>query len=276
MEDIELVGLLNRFACLVIGTLLIGGCAADREEPTRAAAATGSGVSARTDDAGGPARRPAAVTVHAEDPALARWSGRGFSIATVRRGRSVLMRRSPGGPVFERLGPRTEFDSPRSVGVVARRGRWLGVSVPELPNGRLGWIDARSPALLASYTTLSIRADLSERTVELRSGRRILRRFRVAIGRADNPTPSGRFAVTDMIDARPYGGTYGCCIVALSGHQPKLPPGWPGGDRLALHGTRASGSVGRAASTGCLRARDHNLRAVVARLPLGAPVFIRA
>lgn len=266
----------GRLACLALAAVLAGGCAADREEPKRTGAATVSAAPEPAQANGSSRQQPQARVARVEDPALARWSGPGFSIATVRRGRSVLMRRSPGGSVLARLGPRTEFKSPRSFGVVARRGRWLGVSAPELRNGRLGWVDGRSLALRPSYTTLSLRADLSRRSVELRSGKRTLRRFRVAIGRPDNPTPSGRFAVTDVIDARPYGGTYGCCIVALSGHQPRLPPGWPGGDRLALHGTRASGSVGRAASTGCLRARDANLRTVIARLPLGAPVFIRA
>jgi lipoprotein-anchoring transpeptidase ErfK/SrfK len=150
------------------------------------------------------------------------------------------------------------------------------VAAPERPNGRLAWIDGRSPSLAAARTRWSLHADLSSRTLEVRRGRRVVRRFRVAVGRPGHPTPRGRFAVTDRLDARAYGGTYGCCIIALTGHQPVLPPGWPGGDRLALHGTTATGSVGSAASTGCLRARNADLRPLMGRLPLGTPVFIRA
>ena len=52
--------------------------------------------------------------------------------------------------------------------------------------------------------------------------------------RADSPTPSGRFHVSDQISGRRWG--LGCCIVVFSGSQPRLPVGWNGGDRLAVHG----------------------------------------
>ena len=67
-----------------------------------------------------------------------------------------------------------------------------------------------------------------------------------------------------------------CCAVALSGHQTKLVPGWPGGDRLAIHGTPNPETVGTEASLGCMRAYDADIRALMRRVPLGAPVFIRA
>jgi lipoprotein-anchoring transpeptidase ErfK/SrfK len=68
---------------------------------------------------------------------------------------------------------------------------------------------------------------------------------------------------------------YGCCILALNGHQPKLPAGWQGGNRLAIHGTNAPGTIGSAASAGCLRAADSELQVLMRRVPLGTPVFIR-
>ena len=46
-----------------------------------------------------------------------------------------------------RLGTRTVFGTPVALGVVARRGRWLGVTTDALPNGTLGWIDARTTRL---------------------------------------------------------------------------------------------------------------------------------
>src|ERR687895_698894 len=45
---------------------------------------------------------------------------------------------------------------------------------------------------------------------------------------------------------------YGCCVIALSGRQPRIPPGWTGGARLALHGTADTSALGRAVSIGCL------------------------
>ena len=51
-----------------------------------------------------------------------------------------------------------------------------------------------------------------------------------------------------------------CCALALSGHQTKLLPGWPGGDRLAIHATPNQETVGRPASLGCMRAHDADIR----------------
>ena len=56
----------------------------------------------------------------------------------------------------------------------------------------------------------------------------------------------------------------------------KLLPGWPGGDRLAIHATPDATSVGRAASLGCMRAHTRDARALMRTVPLGAPVFVRA
>jgi len=99
--------------------------------------------------------------------------------------------------------------------------------------------------------------------------------MRVAIGRPGSSTPTGRFAVTDKISGNRYGPYYGCCILALSGHQPNTPAGWRGGNRLAVHGTNAPGTIGTPASAGCLRGSDRDLRTLMRRVPVGTPIFIR-
>jgi lipoprotein-anchoring transpeptidase ErfK/SrfK len=102
-----------------------------------------------------------------------------------------------------------------------------------------------------------------------------VQRATVAVGRPGSATPRGRYAITDRIrfrGASPYG--YGA--LALTGHQPDVPQGWGGGDLLAIHGTQDEGSVGSAASLGCLRARRADIRRLVATVPLGTPVFVGA
>jgi hypothetical protein len=173
-----------------------------------------------------------------------------------------------------RLRPRTEFDSARVLAVVNRRGAWLEVLATERPNGRTGWILAADATL--GGTDWSVHADLSDRQVTLRHGRRVVRRFAVAIGGPATPTPRGRFAVTDKLRPNWPGSPYGCCLLVLSGHQPKLVEGWPGGDRLGIHGTLHEASVGAAVSLGCLRAQRRHMRALMRRVPLGAPVFVRS
>jgi hypothetical protein len=201
-------------------------------------------------------------------------NGPAFQIAHIREGARVDLRSEPGGPIVARRGDETEFGSPVSFSVVATRPGWLGVTAPEIPNGELAWI-ARDPRRVSVYwTRWSIRADLSGRRLELRYGRKPAGRFAVTIGGPGTETPPGRYGVTDGISFRdsPY---YGCCALALSGHQTNaLPTGWIGGDRLAIHGT--PGTVGNAESLGCIRATDETMRYLFGRVPLGTPVFIES
>ena len=199
----------------------------------------------------------------------------GRLVVRPRAGENVVVRARPGGPVVARLGARTQFGSPTTLLVAERRGRWLGVVTTHVANGLLGWVESRE-ALATSRTRVRLTIDLSERRLVVRRGDRVLRRIVVAIGAPTSPTPVGRFAVTDKLQAARYGSYYGCCILALSAHQPKLPPGWPGGDRIAVHGTDDPGSIGAAVSAGCPRARDVDLRWLMRTVPLGAPVVVRA
>jgi lipoprotein-anchoring transpeptidase ErfK/SrfK len=193
---------------------------------------------------------------------------------TARVLRRTMLRGAPDGRVLARIGRRTEFGSHRVLSVTGQRDGWLRVIVSERANGRAGWIKASAARL--GTTNISIHVDRSARRLTLRRGDRVLRRFPVAVGRPGTETPLGRFAVTDRLRSARADSPYGCCAVALSGHQTKLLPGWPGGDRLAIHGTPNPETVGREASLGCMRAHTPDIRALMRRVPLGAPVFIRA
>jgi lipoprotein-anchoring transpeptidase ErfK/SrfK len=197
-----------------------------------------------------------------------------FPVARVRAGRTVALHSKPGGRVLASVGSTTEFGSPTTLAVAARRGRWLGVTSTDLPNGKLGWVEQSGRVLQAHRTPISIRIDLSKRSMELHRGRRVLRRASVGIGRPGSTTPTGRFSVTDKLQ-NTYGPFYGSCIVALSGHQTNTPAGWRGGDRLAIHGTDDPGSIGQPSSAGCLHADAEDMKALMRRVPLGTPVFIR-
>jgi len=197
-----------------------------------------------------------------------------YAVATVASGRDVALRSAPGGAVVATIGARTDFGSPQAMSVTARRGDWLGVTSSALPNGTIGWIDARNRSISEHLTDVSLVVRLSRRLLELRIGDRVAARVRVGIGAPGSATPTGRFAITDKLGGGGYGPYYGCCILALSGHQTSTPSGWQGGDRLAIHGTDDPSTIGAAASAGCLHARDSDLRLLMRRAPLGTPVFI--
>jgi hypothetical protein len=197
-----------------------------------------------------------------------------FAIARVQSGDRIELHDAPGGKVLKTVGERTEFGSVRIFWVTKVRGDWFGVPSSDLPNGELAWIENDESKLDVLETRYLIVADLSERMLELRYGRRVLDRFPVTVGSSSSPTPVGRYSVTDGLAGPGVGPYYGCCVLALTGHQPHLPPDWIGGDRIAIHGTPEA--VGGAGSAGCLRASDPDLVSLFARVPLGAPVFIRA
>ena len=193
--------------------------------------------------------------------------------ATAHLQHRVALRARPHGRVLAHLRPRTEFGSPRVLGVVRQHGGWIAVAAPELANGRLGWVPAR--ATTPGATDLSIRVDRSRRRLELLDRDRVVQRMAVAVGRSGNPTPLGRYAVTDRLRPTNAGSPYGCCAIALTGHQTNLPKDWAGGDRLAIHATEYPASIGQAASLGCLRAPTRPLTRMMRRVPLGTPVFVR-
>ncbi len=220
-----------------------------------------------------PAQQPSAFTREREPAAKTAAAAKGRWLAAQIL-RPVRMRATPGGRRLDRLRTKTEFGSPKIVSVVRRRPGWLRVLAPELPNHRAGWIPAR--AARVGTVDVSIHVDRSRRTLTVRRAGRVVRRLRVAVGRPGTPTPTGRFAVTDRLRTGRGDSPYGCCALALTGHQTRLLPGWPGGDRLAIHATPQPETIGKEASLGCLRASTRHMRALMKIVTLGAPVFIRA
>jgi lipoprotein-anchoring transpeptidase ErfK/SrfK len=199
----------------------------------------------------------------------------GTLVASLASDAVAVVRAHPDGPVLLRASAQTEFGSPRTFLVVKTSGRWLGVTAPELGNGRVGWVDAGTPGVTTTAPVLSVEVDLSDRQLSVREGARVVRSVPVGVGRPGSPTPTGRFSITDKLLGDRYRGVYGCCILALSGTQPNLPAGWTGGNRLAIHGTASGSTIARAASAGCLHAGTDDLRYLMSALPLGTPVTIR-
>jgi lipoprotein-anchoring transpeptidase ErfK/SrfK len=196
----------------------------------------------------------------------------GTLVASVKPGGRVSLRARPNGRSVGVLGARTVYGSPLAMPVVRRRGSWLGVVSAAMPNGRLGWVAATSGSLAFGRVKLEIEVDLSRRLLRVWAAGRVVRRMHVGVGRAGTSTPTGRFSLTDKLRGADYGSYYGCCILALSGHQTHTPRGWTGGARLAIHGGSTAGTV----SAGCLHASTRDLRYLMRMAPLGTQVHIHA
>lgn len=185
---------------------------------------------------------------------------------------STTMRAAPGGRPIARLGTKTEFGSPEAMWVQKNIGAWLGVVSPLAGNGKVGWIPASSSVL--ERVTWQLEVSLRARTLTVLDRGRVLKRYAVAVGTPDAPTPAGRYAVTDRLRTGDPTGPYGCCILALSAHSPHAIQGWTGGDRIAIHSTPETASIGHAASHGCVRVTLAQGRWLLAHVPLGTPALI--
>lgn len=170
--------------------------------------------------------------------------------------------------ILARVRARTIFGSPMRLAVVGESGDWLTVISATLGNHVRGFVYRPSVELV--HDPFSLEVDRSARRLTVwRMGVR-LRRFGIAVGAPDTPTPRGRFAITDKL-ANFWPSVYGCCAIALSGRQLRPTPGWSGGSRLAIH---AGSGIGGAISNGCLRATPSDMRYLMRTLPLGTQVVI--
>jgi lipoprotein-anchoring transpeptidase ErfK/SrfK len=261
-------------ACLAAGPVLLGagtepGAAAPWPETPPAASRTPAASPAPAASSS-----PARAARRAREQAGRRLDARiAAGTMAVAAARTTLVRTRPRGARLARLTPRSATGRPVRVAAATRRDGWVGVRLAERRNDELGWIRERDVRWVPLRTRVDV--DLSARRLLLRRDGKVVLRVRVAVGAPGNPTPTGRFGVTDHLRPGP-GGPYGCCILALSGHQTKLPPGWPGGDRLAIHGTTNETTIGGAVSSGCLRARAADLRVLMRRVPVGATVVVTA
>jgi lipoprotein-anchoring transpeptidase ErfK/SrfK len=198
--------------------------------------------------------------------------GSGTLVALVTR--RTTIRAAPAGRRLASISTRTEFGSPEAMWVVKLGPGWLGVISPLVGNGRVGWIPRGAASL--SRVSWQLDVSLSARRLTVMNDGRVLQRYTVAIGAPGAPTPTGRFAVTDRLQTGDPTGPYGCCILALSAHSPHAIQGWSGGDRIAIHSTPATGSIGLPASHGCLRVTLAEGRWLMNHVPLGTPTLISA
>ncbi|MFN8150167.1 MAG: L,D-transpeptidase [Solirubrobacterales bacterium] len=220
-----------------------------------------------------PERQPAPEPTGRENP-LVPLPSNGTPVLEVRQGEQVALSAKPGGDPVVTLGDTTEFGSPTVLTVLEREGNWVGVPTEKLDNGELGWLKlkAGTDAYDVDSVDEEIVVDVSSMTAEFRRDGEVKRSWTVSVGAAESPTPTGHFAVTDTLE-NTFSASYGCCVLPITATQPNTPPGWSGGNRMAIHGTTSP--LGLANSNGCVRNGESDMRFLMAQAPLGTPVTIR-
>jgi hypothetical protein len=148
---------------------------------------------------------------------------------------------------------------------------WYRVQLSVSPNGRIGWVRPWALFTFAVHTRIVVQLS-RRRLIAYRYGRKVLTTS-VAVGRTDAPTPVGRFFVDGRFVLTRSNGPFGAAVLSVSAHS-DAPVGWPRGRQIALHGTNDPGSIGQAASHGCVRLRNDVMRRLFALAPAGSPVLI--
>ena len=224
-----------------------------------------------------PAAAPARTEPKCVDGAFRRVGSARVAFAAVVRSHAAVSKR-PDGRVFARFGRLNVNRVPTVFSVRGvrldsrcRRVSYL-VQVARRPNGVTGWVPAGQVSV--ERIRARILVDLSDRRVTLyRNGKRVLS-ARAAIGSPATPTPTGSFYVNQRLVPSDPNGPFGPGAVGISAFSDVL-TGWTQGGPIAIHGTNAPWSIGKAVSNGCIRLPNAVLRKVFRQALSGTPVLIR-
>ena len=101
----------------------------------------------------------------------------------------------------------------------------------------------------------------------------VLRVFQVAVGTDVSPSPTGEFEIVSRLTDPTY---YHSGVVIPAGADNPLGPRWVGFNKkgYGIHGTNVPGSIGKAASHGCIRMRNRDIVQFFALVSVGDTVAI--
>lgn len=200
------------------------------------------------------------------------WAGRLLAVATARANPG------PGGKPLRLLQPIAPLGAGpvwlqvRGVKIVAGV-RWVKVLMPVRPNGSTGWV--RASDFVFRPVDLRVNIDLGERRLTLlREGKRV-RSWTVAIGTPENPTPTGRFAIAEVIPTGDPKAFLGPLVLPITGFSDTLNEFAGGNGRVAIHGTSKPELIGQRVSHGCIRMRNDDIQSLARVVRGGTPVTIR-
>lgn len=150
--------------------------------------------------------------------------------------------------------------------------RWLQVMLPGRPNGSTAWVTEKGTRPLA--TAWQITVDLAARRMRAYDGGRMVRAFQAIVGAPSTPTPTGRFFIEETLRMSP-GEPGGPFALALSARSDALQEFEGGPGQIAIHGRdNLGGTLGTAASHGCVRVATASIDWLAARVGPGTPVTI--
>jgi lipoprotein-anchoring transpeptidase ErfK/SrfK len=150
---------------------------------------------------------------------------------------------------------------------------WVKVRVERRPRNAEVWIPGWATRRI--WISWRITIDLSSRTARVYREGSLARRMRVVVGAPSTPTPTGHFYVVDHL--RLYNNwAHGVWALATSAYSMALMHFDGGNGVVALHGRGyLTAPVGTAASHGCVRFNDGDIRWMAAHIQNGTRIDIK-
>jgi lipoprotein-anchoring transpeptidase ErfK/SrfK len=114
---------------------------------------------------------------------------------------------------------------------------------------------------------------IADRKLAVMDGDEVIATFPVAVGATKSPSPTGVFQIVSRVPNPTY---YRPGTVIPSGKNNPLGTRWVGLSEkgYGIHGTNAPGSVGHAASHGCIRLRNRDMEKLFTMVHVGDSVEI--
>jgi lipoprotein-anchoring transpeptidase ErfK/SrfK len=143
----------------------------------------------------------------------------------------------------------------------------LQTSVPALPS-------PKAPDF-AKATWRRVLVSIPDRKLALFEDGKVLRIYRVAVGKTSTPSPVGEYKIINRVTDPTY---YHKGQVIAAGKSNPVGSRWMGlsAKGYGIHGTNQPNSIGKAASTGCIRMSKKDLEELFAIVEVGDTVQIRA
>jgi len=126
----------------------------------------------------------------------------------------------------------------------------------------------------AKATVHWVIVSIPNRKLALLENGKVVRIYRVAVGKASTPSPTGAFKIVNRVTNPTY---YHNGQVIAAGKGNPVGTRWMGlsAKGYGIHGTNQPNSIGKAASTGCIRMGQRDLEELFERVNVGDRVEIR-
>lgn len=153
-----------------------------------------------------------------------------------------------------------------------RQDGWVRVLLPERPNGSSGWVRASDVKITQNPYRLQV--NLGAHEIKVFQGTNEIYKGNVAIGKAETPTPIGKYYIRVLLQTPDPNSVYGPFAYGLSAHSEVLTEFNGGDGETGVHGNNDASVLGKSVTAGCIRMDNEQITKLSKVLPLGTPVEI--